>query len=55
MNLAPWLASSWHVLADAIGSGRIHHALLFASPRGYGKRALADAFAAALLCRQARS
>jgi DNA polymerase-3 subunit delta' len=52
MNLAPWLASSWHVLADAIGSGRIHHALLFASPRGYGKRALADAFAAALLCRQ---
>ena len=32
--------------------GRIHHALLFASPRGYGKRALADAFAAALLCPQ---
>src|SRR6476646_8007629 len=52
MKLPPWLAPSWHTLADAIGSGRIHHALLFASPRGYGKRALADAFAAALLCQQ---
>ena len=52
MTLPPWLAPSWRVLADAIGSGRVHHALLFASPRGYGKRALADAFAAAVLCRQ---
>jgi len=52
MTLPPWLAPSWRLLADAIGSGRIHHALLFASPRGYGKRALADAFAAALLCQQ---
>jgi len=52
MTLPPWLAPSWRMLADAIASGRIHHALLFASPRGYGKRALADAFAAALLCQQ---
>jgi DNA polymerase-3 subunit delta' len=52
MTLPPWLAPSWRMLADAIGSGRIHHALLFASPRGYGKRALAEAFAAALLCQQ---
>jgi DNA polymerase-3 subunit delta' len=52
MTLPPWLAPSWRLLADAIGSGHIHHALLYASPRGYGKRALADAFAAALLCRQ---
>ena len=52
MTLPPWLAPSWRMLADAIGSGRIHHALLFASPRGYGKRALAEAFAASLLCQQ---
>lgn len=52
MMLQPWLASPWRVLADAIASGRIHHALLFATPRGYGKRALADAFASALLCQQ---
>jgi len=52
MTLPPWLAPSWRMLADAIGSGRIHHALLFASPRGYGKRALAEAFATALLCQQ---
>ena len=52
MTLPPWLASSWRTLADAIGSGRLHHALLFASPRGYGKRALAETFAAALLCQQ---
>ncbi|HEX5121670.1 MAG TPA: DNA polymerase III subunit delta' [Rhodanobacteraceae bacterium] len=52
MMLPPWLAPSWRMLADAIASGRMHHALLFASPRGFGKRALADAFAAALLCQQ---
>lgn len=52
MTLPPWLVPSWRMLADAIGSGRIHHALLFASPRGYGKRALAEGFAAALLCQQ---
>jgi DNA polymerase-3 subunit delta' len=52
MTLPPWLARSWRTLADAIASGRIHHALLFASARGYGKRALADAFAAAVLCQQ---
>jgi DNA polymerase-3 subunit delta' len=52
MTLPPWLASSWRTLAEAIGSGRIHHALLFASPRGYGKRSLAEAFATALLCQQ---
>jgi DNA polymerase-3 subunit delta' len=52
MTLPPWLAPSWRMLSDAIGSGRIHHALLFASPRGYGKRALTEAFAASLLCQQ---
>jgi DNA polymerase III subunit delta' len=52
MTLPPWLVPSWRALADALGTGRVHHALLFASPRGYGKRALADAFAAAALCRQ---
>ena len=52
MTLQPWLAPAWQLLADALRSGRIHHALLFGSPRGYGKRALADAFAAAALCPQ---
>ena len=52
MTPRPWLDPAWRVLADALGSGRIHHALLFGGPRGYGKRALADAFAAAALCPQ---
>ena len=52
MRLAPWLDPAWRMLADAIASGRVHHGLLFGGPRGYGKRALADAFAAALLCSQ---
>jgi DNA polymerase-3 subunit delta' len=50
MKLAPWLDAAWRALADALGGGRLHHALLLAAPRGYGKRALADAFAAAALC-----
>jgi len=52
VKLQPWLVPAWNVLADALRSGRLHHALLFAGPRGYGKRALAEAFAAAALCTQ---
>lgn len=55
MTLASWLQPAWHVLSAALDSGRVHHALLFAGPRGYGKRALANAFAAAALCRERRA
>jgi len=37
------------VLRSAIASGRIHHAWIFAGPRGVGKFTAAQAFAAALL------
>ena len=50
MTLAPWLDPAWNTLAGALDGGRLHHALLIAGPRGYGKRALAGAFAAAALC-----
>ena len=52
MKLQPWLAPAWTVLADALHTQRLHHALLFGGPHGYGKRALADALAAAALCTQ---
>ena len=52
MKLQPWLIPAWNVLAEGLRSGRLHHAPLFAGPRGYGKRALAEAFAAAALCTQ---
>jgi len=52
VTLQPWLSPAWNTLADALRSGRVHHAMLFATPRGYGKRVLADAFAAAALCSQ---
>jgi DNA polymerase-3 subunit delta' len=48
--LAPWLAPAWNVLAEDLRTRRLHHALLFGGPRGYGKRALADAFVEAMLC-----
>jgi DNA polymerase-3 subunit delta' len=44
----PWLADSWKRLV-ALGE-RMPHALLFAGPPGLGKRDLAEAFAARLLC-----
>ena len=52
MKLAPWLMPAWKVVAADLAEIRLHHALLFAGPRGYGKRALADALAAAALCTQ---
>jgi DNA polymerase-3 subunit delta' len=54
MSLHPWLADAWRVLAGALVENRLHHGLLFAAPAGYGKRALADAFALAALCTQRR-
>src|SRR5690242_8736746 len=40
-------------LRDAITAGRISHAYLLSGPSGVGKRALARAFAQAVLCRAA--
>ncbi|HEY0180664.1 MAG TPA: DNA polymerase III subunit delta' [Dokdonella sp.] len=50
MRLAPWLDAPWRRLAAALAAARVHHGLLLAAPAGHGKRALADAFAAAALC-----
>jgi DNA polymerase-3 subunit delta' len=52
MKLAPWLEPAWNVLAENLRTAQLHHALLFGGPRGYGKRALADAFAGAALCKE---
>ncbi len=38
------------ILRRALDSGRLHHAWLFQGSEGVGKRTLAEAFAAALLC-----
>ena len=50
MSLPPWLGDAWRRLADAIQQQRVHHGLLIGAPGGFGKRLLADAFAAAALC-----
>jgi DNA polymerase-3 subunit delta' len=52
MKDRPWLADAWRMLAGAPAAQRLHHGLLIAGPSGLGKRALADAFAAAALCTQ---
>jgi DNA polymerase-3 subunit delta' len=52
MTLQPWLAAPWRRLADALRDARLHHGLLLAAPAGFGKRALAEAFATAALCQR---
>lgn len=48
--LAVWQMDAWRTLSAALAGGRLHHALLFAAPAGFGKRALVDALVAAALC-----
>ncbi|MEO8459076.1 MAG: DNA polymerase III subunit delta' [Dokdonella sp.] len=52
MTLAPWLREPLRRLSDAARANRLHHALLIAGDEGLGKRDLADALVAAVLCQQ---
>jgi DNA polymerase-3 subunit delta' len=55
VNLAPWHVEVWSRLAARQAQGRMPHALLLCGPEGLGKRAFADALAAALLCQDLRA
>lgn len=46
----PWQQERWAQLLGAIAGRRLAHALLFAGPRGVGKRHFAHGLAAYLLC-----
>jgi DNA polymerase-3 subunit delta' len=48
----PWQAASWQRLQQLRLRGQLPHALLLGGPPGIGKRRLAQAFGAGLLCEQ---
>jgi DNA polymerase III subunit delta' len=50
MTLAPWLAEHWKSLSERLRRNELPHAILLSGAHGLGKRALADALAAAALC-----
>ncbi|MGH8212466.1 MAG: DNA polymerase III subunit delta' [Rhodanobacteraceae bacterium] len=54
-DLPPWLAETWAALAARAERGRLPHALLLAGAAGLGKRAFAENFVRARLCKQPRS
>lgn len=50
MTLAPWLLEPWRQLQLRRVADRLPHALLLATPAGLGKRSMATALQASLLC-----
>jgi DNA polymerase-3 subunit delta' len=50
--LAPWQQEPLRRALDALATERLAHALLICGPRHIGKRAVADALAQTLLCRE---
>ena len=50
----PWLQSLEDEFRDRRQSGRLAHALLLAGPAGIGKRELARAMVASVLCQENR-
>ena len=49
-DVYPWQQGIWASLNRLLSAERLPHAMLFAAPAGTGKRRLADAFAARMLC-----
>lgn len=49
---SPWQQRAWARIAGAHAADRLGHALLVCGPEALGKRALADALAALVLCRE---
>ncbi|MBX3726616.1 MAG: DNA polymerase III subunit delta' [Xanthomonadales bacterium] len=52
-HLAPWLAPAWQRFCAALAEDRLSHGVLLAGEPGLGKRLLADAMVARLLCERA--
>jgi DNA polymerase-3 subunit delta' len=50
MKLSPWLLEPWRKLQTRRAADRLPHALLLSTPAGFGKRSLANALQASLLC-----
>jgi len=51
----PWLTAHWTFFLQRLEQHRLAHALLIEGPAGNGKKALADAMVARLLCAEERS
>ena len=51
-EIYPWLSAHWSFFIQRLESDRLAHALMIEGPAGSGKKALASAMVARLLCRE---
>lgn len=50
MSFPPWLAETWRILSARLSRSELPHAILMCGDEGLGKRELADALVASILC-----
>ena len=55
IEIYPWLSAHWTFFMQRLEDDKLAHAIMIEGPAGSGKKALANAMLARLLCRESKA